>query len=294
MVDCFFLPAINYYDDFPLVVPKVLAAVVDMAVQALGKLTGWRWKGGTKRPRIRKHVQDIGQYCSISKMPVAQGTLVVSNDAKRSEDIRRNDYFGDKKGTTLSSFGPAACGTSWVCGFPTLRQVGLGVSLASSAESQWSGLFVRLVDHAAGTLEFFGAKVPFNLLTVLQKDVCDGQVVVQVKLLAIVAAKTLWGSVLKSRRVVLFVDNDAARYGIMKGHSPLKASAWLLTELARLDMELGCSVFVGRVSSASNLADGPSHLEFWRVAQLAGRKFQHVEAPTMEKELLASGTKLGA
>ena len=28
MVDCLFLPAINSYDDFPLVVPKVLSVVV--------------------------------------------------------------------------------------------------------------------------------------------------------------------------------------------------------------------------------------------------------------------------
>ena len=63
-----------------------------------------------------------------------------------------------------------------------------------------------------------------------------------------------------------FVDNDAARYGVIKGYFPSKASAWLLTELARLDMELGCAVWVDRVASASNPAVGPSRLEFGRVA----------------------------
>ena len=40
------------------------------------------------------------------------------------------------------------------------------------------------------------------------------------------------GHVHRSRRIVLFVDNDAARYGVMKGYSPSEASAWLLTEMA--------------------------------------------------------------
>ena len=94
----------------------------------------------------------------------------------------------------------------------------------------------------------------------------------QAELLAIVAAKKVWRSVLRGRRILLFVDNDAARYGMMKGYSPSKASAWLLTELAPLDMELGCAVWVDRVASASNPADGPSRSEFVRVAKLAGGK----------------------
>ena len=67
MVDCLFLPAINSYDDFPLVVPKVLSVVVDMAVKALGKLTGWRWKGG-KRTSNTKARSWHWACCSISKV----------------------------------------------------------------------------------------------------------------------------------------------------------------------------------------------------------------------------------
>ena len=77
-------------------------------------------------------------------------------------------------------------------------------------------------------------------------------------------------------------------------YSPSKASAWLLTELARLDMELGCAVWVDRVASASTPADGPSRFEFGRVPKLAGGRFQHVEAPMLEEDLLASRKRLGA
>ena len=162
-------------------------------------------------------------------------------------------------------------------------------------------------DTFTGTFEFFGAKVPFNsaegcLLSILEisiegsKDCAfgDSQVVGQAEFLAIVSAEKVWKSVLRVRRIVLFVDDDAARYGVMKGYSPSEASAWLLTEMARLDMELGCAVWVDRVASASNPAVGPSRLEFGRVAKLAGGRFQHGEAPMLEEELLASRRRLGA
>ena len=59
-----------------------------------------------------------------------------------------------------------------------------------------------------------------------------------------------------------------------------------MVELARLDMKLGCVVWVDRVASASNPADGPSRLEFETLAKLAGGRFQHVDALMLEKELL--------
>ena len=59
----------------------------------------------------------------------------------------RNDNFCGKSG--LSSFGRAASGAPWVCGVLALRQVGLCVSLASSAESWRSGFFGRLANRAA-------------------------------------------------------------------------------------------------------------------------------------------------
>ena len=59
-----------------------------------------------------------------------------------------------------------------------------------------------------------------------------------------------------------------------------------LTELARPDIEVGGVVWVDRVASASasNAADGPSHLEFGRVLKLAGGRFQHVEDPATQDQ----------
>ena len=311
MVDCLFLPAINFYDDFPLVVPKVLSAVVDMAVKALEKLTGWRWKGWKKDLEYESTFKALGVLFNLQGA-LAQGTLIVSNDAKRVEDIcetvtsvARAGLLSPVSAARLAGrlgfaasqlFGRSGSACLW-----HLRQRAGGAAFSAdllTALHEWAstlrsappwgvklrwpdppvklftdgfcdcgstvvaGFGAVIWDTFTGTFEFFGAEVPFNLLSILQKDVGGNQVVGQAELLAIVAAKKVWRSVLRGRRIVLVVDNDPARYGVMKGYSPSKASAWLLTELARLDMELGCAVWVDRVASASNPADGPSRLEF--------------------------------
>ena len=60
-----------------------------------------------------------------------------------------------------------------------------------------AGFGAVIWDTFTGTFEFFGAMVPFNLLSILQNDVGDSQVVEQAELLAIVAAKKVWRSVSK-------------------------------------------------------------------------------------------------
>ena len=60
-----------------------------------------------------------------------------------------------------------------------------------------AGFGAVIWDTFTGTLEFFGSKVPFNLLSILHKDVGDSQVLEQAELLAIVAAKKVWRSVLR-------------------------------------------------------------------------------------------------
>ena len=67
-----------------------------------------------------------------------------------------------------------------------------------------------------------------------------------------------------------FVDNDSARYAAIAGCSPVKASAAILDALASVDAELGVVQWFARVPSASNLADGPSRLDFASVAALQG------------------------
>ena len=49
-----------------------------------------------------------------------------------------------------------------------------------------------------------------------------------------------------------------------------------------------------RVASTCNPADGPSRLDFSRVASLCGGKVRVVDPPVISRELLASRVQMGA
>ena len=100
------------------------------------------------------------------------------------------------------------------------------------------------------TLEAFGAYVGDDLLGYLTVGGTKRQIVGQSELLPCIAAKTVWRRRLRGRRVVLYVDNEAARFGLIKGTSPTKDSAWLLDEFWRREAEAETNTWVERVPSA--------------------------------------------
>ena len=69
---------------------------------------------------------------------------------------------------------------------------------------------------------------------------------------------------------MLFVDNDSARHALIRGGSPSSASAYLVSAFWKAETALLAYVWVERVPSASNIADGPSRLCFDQVRELGG------------------------
>ena len=93
--------------------------------------------------------------------------------------------------------------------------------------------------------------------------------------------------------MVFFIDNDSARHGLISGYSPLLRSAALisatLVELARI----GAFAWFARVPSASNIADGPSRLDFEKLRAWPGSaqvqpRFSGTTPPHIWAELAAS------
>ena len=84
----------------------------------------------------------------------------------------------------------------------------------------------------------------------------------QLEILACPIALNTWPTILHNRQVLLFIDNDAAAACLVRGYSPrhdscaLGGDFWLAASSSRL------SVYIDRVESKSNLADGPSRLVF--------------------------------
>ena len=143
------------------------------------------------------------------------------------------------------------------------------------------GVGALMFDTDSGRLETFGAYIPEEVLKALQEECDSEQLIAQAELLPVVAAKQKWADLLSKtggRRVIHFVDNDAARFGLIKEYSPTRSSAWLLSEIWRVEERLGCVSWYERVPSKSNPADGPSRLYFGRLASLPGA-FRVVSVP---------------
>ena len=103
----------------------------------------------------------------------------------------------------------------------------------------------------------------------LRLDVGSEQTARQAETVAVVVAK--WKHLFmehRARRVVLFVDGDAARCGLMRGDSPSRASAWFLTENWTCDIKQGCTTWGHRATRASNLANKHGRLNFERMQDM--------------------------
>ena len=105
------------------------------------------------------------------------------------------------------------------------------------------------------------------------------QLVGQSELLPVVLAKATWPDLVEDQGLVVFVDNNAARYGLVSGFSPVRESAGLIAASYALDSELGVFPCYSRVPSAANLADGPSRLDFSAVKAYAGAERFQPRAP---------------
>ena len=64
------------------------------------------------------------------------------------------------------------------------------------------------------------------------------QIVGQAEILPCLMARLIWSHKLKGRAVLNYVDNEAARFALIKGGSPTMDSAWLTMVFWRADSDL--------------------------------------------------------
>ncbi len=105
----------------------------------------------------------------------------------------------------------------------------------------------------------------------------DSQVVGQAEILPVLVAMRLWGDLLDGRKLICFIDNESAKGALVRGYSPVKASADLIQLIGLEEASRTIFTWYARVPSASNPADGPSRLDFTG-ARVAGRHVADDEA----------------
>ena len=119
-------------------------------------------------------------------------------------------------------------------------------------------------------LETFGTKIPESFCRRWRSGT-KTQVIGQAELFPVLLAKMTWAERIRGRRVIFFIDNDSARFSLIRAYSPALASAEVLWKSAEQDSLLALFPWYCRVPSASNISDKPSKLEFKEIISLGGR-----------------------
>ncbi|CAJ1406642.1 unnamed protein product [Effrenium voratum] len=119
------------------------------------------------------------------------------------------------------------------------------------------GIGAVVVDQATDTRRVLSGEVPCELAELWSESV-GLQAICEVELLAVVALREILGESLRDRRVIFWVDNESARFGLIKGISKSLPMQNLLHQFCELELGIPCFQWYERVPSASNCADGPS------------------------------------
>ena len=109
----------------------------------------------------------------------------------------------------------------------------------------------------------FGGFAPRQVVEDLRVTNRRERVIHQTELWPAQLAAETWADQLAGRKVVLFFDNDAASAALVKGTTTSAASARIVARLWQAITKAQAQVWVERVASAANPADGPSRND-WR------------------------------
>ena len=79
-----------------------------------------------------------------------------------------------------------------------------------------------------GVVECFGMRVADAQVDAWKTRMGQKQVIGQAELFPVLISKRTWASKLRNRRALYFIDNEAARLGLVKAYSPVLPSLDLI------------------------------------------------------------------
>eukprot|EP00438_Fugacium_kawagutii_P016271 Skav232599 [mRNA] locus=scaffold2282:11506:13323:+ [translate_table: standard] len=126
----------------------------------------------------------------------------------------------------------------------------------------YSGIGGLCVNSDGSLHSFFSEAVPRDLFCLVEKGDKE-TIILELEMVALLVAATLWQDVLPSKRTVFFIDNEPIRKSLIRGYlqnhlvSCLVEAFYLIEELQLVH----CQVWLERVPSQSNPADKPSRAE---------------------------------
>jgi hypothetical protein len=122
---------------------------------------------------------------------------------------------------------------------------------------------------------------PPRVLATLRNFALKQTYITQLELIAAVCAYLTWPDVLADRLVHHFIDNRAARAGLIKGSSGKADSARIITAMHVELLALRCQSWFGFVYSEDNLSDLPSRGDF-RLLERLGAAWRACVPPRVD------------
>eukprot|EP00435_Cladocopium_sp_Y103_P053256 s448_g17.t1 len=124
---------------------------------------------------------------------------------------------------------------------------------------------VLIVQEPIFHIQYFSIAVP---ATTVKEWIPKTTYMGQLEVLAAPVALQTWGPQLHGHQIIHFIDNDAAAASLVRGYSPKTDSTALVGEYWALAAQHALEIYVDRVESKSNLADGPSRLNVSELTRL--------------------------
>ncbi|CAE7695441.1 unnamed protein product [Symbiodinium sp. CCMP2456] len=134
-----------------------------------------------------------------------------------------------------------------------------------SWESGVAGIGACVWDPLASAGQVFAGEAPSWALDAWRADFDtdkEPQLICHIELFVMVTIRWMLAERLLNRRVILFVDNESARFAILKGGSGSRGMSDLVRAFDYPDLKHPMLYWVDRVPSYSNVADGPSRKDF--------------------------------
>lgn len=130
-----------------------------------------------------------------------------------------------------------------------------------SCESQdgTGGVGGVLMGPNGNLIHHFSSAVPPEIMQLLLSR--SENPIYELELAPVLIAIKLWSSYFRNSQVVFYLDNDAARAGLIKMRGATDIGDIIIQEAAMLEALHSFRPWFGRVPTSSNVADGPSRLD---------------------------------
>ncbi|CAE7725562.1 unnamed protein product [Symbiodinium sp. CCMP2592] len=131
----------------------------------------------------------------------------------------------------------------------------------------FAGIGAVILDASSGVSRVFQGQVPESLVVRWREEVGE-QIICEVELYALLMIRACLQNFLSGKRIIFFIDNDAARSVVLRGQSRSDAMHRLAMALSMVEAVAPCISWIERVPSSSNIADWPSRGEGWKAQKV--------------------------